>query len=234
MDKDVDLNIFKSDSSDDSSDITASNTIKRLLTALSYYDKLDTINNTDGKILFSNFMDQVYGARVYDDFNHLTNHYGDKTKSIMDLAISKYGIPECELSECKYSNRHYRVNEVLDDDHKNNNEELKHFNLHKETMDSLYFYIYHLRKGGFRYIEMINENENKTESDSPYFDALFDKMSKYITKSNERTNRFNRLSGNKYNISAVNDNVNDSDVKDKKPNDDNAFITFCITLDQSN
>ena len=42
--------------------------IKKLLPALSYYNKLKDINNQNGKILFCIFMDTAYGYLVYDDF----------------------------------------------------------------------------------------------------------------------------------------------------------------------
>ena len=57
----------------------------------------------------------------------------------------------------------------------------------------------------------LNENDqydDKNDNDSQYFDRSFSRILNSIKSSDEKTNRFTRLSGNKFNISADNDAVN--------------------------
>ena len=170
MDKDIDFSTFEIVTKPIEkavSPISECISIERLLTALSYYDKLNIINNENDKILFCNFMDTLYQTIVYDDFNYLIKYYQNDIKEIRNLAISKYKINDYKLSECDYSNRHFRVNELETDQHQtdhnktsddqtddDNNDDLKYFNLYKETMDTLYFYIFHLFQSGLRVQDM--------------------------------------------------------------------------------
>ena len=239
MDKQIDLSFFESVSPSSASscstneDISSCNPIQRLLTSLSYYNKLIPTNNDEnGKTIFSNFMYEFYGCLVYDDFHHLLKDHQKDIKLIMDLTINQYQIPKCKLSECKNSDRHFRINDDNDDIQNNDdgNDNLKYFKIQKETMDTLHFYIFHLFDGGLRCLD-IDEKAHETNNNSPYFDPLFQKMSAFIEKSKEKTKRFKRLNGNKFNISAVNDI--DSDKKDEKETDDKeTFLDFlCSTIE---
>ena len=82
-------------------------------------------------------------------------------------------------------------------------------------MDSLHFYLFHLMTSGLRMSIKQDLNEDTDDGDDdlpPYFDRSFSRISNFIINSKDATNRFTRLHGNKFNISAVND-VND-DVTD--------------------
>ena len=75
---------------------------------------------------------------------------------------------------------------------------MKYFDIYKEMMDSLHFYILHLITSGLRMSgkQDLNENDEDGEDDySPYFDRAFSRISKFIANSKEKTNRFTRLSG---------------------------------------
>ena len=194
-------------------DISKCMTIKRLLISLLYYDRLNRlIKNQKGKLLFCNFMDTIYKSAVYDDFFHLKTYHGDEIKSILNLATSQYKMPKCPLSKCSHSDRHYRIDQDATDNSAelSNGNDTKYFNLYRETMDALHFYVFHLEQGGLRiYDDNDDEKQDENESISPYFDSSFCRMSRSIRKSRESTERFTRLNGNKYNISAVNDVVDD-------------------------
>lgn len=87
----------------------------------------------------------------------------------------------------------------------NNVNDDKYFNLHQETMDTLHFYVFHLYQGGLRHQSEIEQKDEDTldQNMSPYFDAEFQRMCMYVKRSRGSTNRFNRLHGNKFDISAV-------------------------------
>ena len=242
VDQHTDLSIFTTNLSTSTdicsmSDLSKCNAIRRLLISLSYYDKINIINNEnnrEGKLSFCNFMDTIYQSVVYDDFHHLTKHHQQESKAINDLAISQFALGKCELSVCQHSDRHFRVNGCNEESI--NDDELKYFNLYKETMDGLHFYVFHLFDGGLRGI--IDEIEDETDiqdddsNNSPYFDRSFQKMSMIIAKSNQRTNRFKRLHGNKYNISAVNETDDENADNDRRDNMDNS--TFQSEIDVGN
>ena len=107
--------------------------IDRLLTPLSYYSDLN-INNTNDKLIFINFFENVYKYKIIDDFHRLTKYHGntDDIFLILNLAIKSFKLLECDVSSCLYCDRHHRmVNGKLEqddddhgDDHKSDNEEI--------------------------------------------------------------------------------------------------------------
>ena len=119
MDKQIDFSIFEVVSNPMEkavSPISECISMKRLLTALSYYDKLDIMNNENDKILFCNFMDTKYQTIVYDDFIYLIKYYQNDIEEIRNLAILKYSfyclttldssfkVNNVNYYCCKYSN----------------------------------------------------------------------------------------------------------------------------------
>ena len=55
------------------------------------------------------------------------------------------------------------------------------------------------------YLTRLNEDTGDDDkNDTLYFDRSFSRISNFIINGKEATNRFERLNGNKYNISAVN------------------------------
>lgn len=101
----------------------------------------------------------------------------------MDLAISEYIINKCQLSQCNYINNHSRVYETDDDWHendKNNIENLKYYDLYKDTKNTLHFYVLHLFQKGLRYHDVDKKEEDKTDdlNKSEHFDPLSHKMSR--------------------------------------------------------
>ena len=204
-------------------DVKDCQVIQRLLTTLSYYSRLiDSANesNDDHHIKFSNFMDTVYKHQIYDDFYHFSKCHQDAVESIMDLALTQYRFAECDLSTCKYSDRHYRLNEKYLDaiQHNDTEDQTKYFDINAEMMDSLHFNIFHIFSCGLRLKPNDNDEQKMDEESadaSPYFDPLFSRMSKMVKKTQQDRNRFKRLGGNKYNISVANETVNIIDDENK-------------------
>lgn len=212
--------------------------VKRVLTALSYYSCLNTADNDNDRLIFCNFMDKIYRHRVYDDAYHVSKCHQNKMNKILKLATTKFKIRKCDLSTCSYSDRHYRINEKDDDPKSINQTDTKYFKLYQEVMDSMHFNIFHLFKCGLRVdMDMTSDITDckGTDSDteySPYFDSLFERMSSWIKKSRDATNRFRRLGGNKYNITAIND-VETNDVFDGDIGGDTFLDTIYSQLEAS-
>ena len=189
--------------------------IKRILTALSYYNHLDINNNENDRSIFNNFMDTIYKHQVYDDKFHFTRFHQNEIESVSKLATSSFSCKPCDLSTCLYSDRHFRVNqtEVNDKASTNSAEDMKYFQVHTEIMDSLHFNVFHLIDGGLRDSkdnkDTIQDDEKRQSS--PYFDATFSRLRDDIKNSRVKTDRFTRLGGNKYNISVVDDSMDDND-----------------------
>ena len=199
--------------------------IKRILSALSYYSHLD-VNNINDRSIFIDFMDTIYKHQVYDDKFHFTKFHQDDIESVAKLAITAYSCRPCDLSICSHSDRHFRVEPLLNNNSTtNSNEDMKHFYVHTEIMDSLHFNVFHLIDGGLRESIKTSESEIHEEKQnmSTCFDGTFLKMRDNIKATRTKTDRFTRLGGNKYNISAVNDAVDsnkdtieDVSVQEKK------------------
>ena len=142
----------------------------------------------------------------------------------MNLAFKSYKLYECNISVYLYCDRHFRINKSdeyksqIDDD--DVDDTMKYFDIYREIIDSLHFYVFHLMTSGLRMYtkQDLNENDEYDTNNSPYFDRLFSRISDFIKNSKEKTNRFTRLSGNKFNISAVND-VDDINVSNGEGDD---------------
>ena len=101
--------------------------VKRILTALSYYNHLDT-NNTNDRSIFNNFMDTIYKQQVYDDKFHFSKFHQDDSESVIKLATTSYACKPCDLSTCSYSDRHFRVShQEVNNISSNSNGDMKYF-----------------------------------------------------------------------------------------------------------
>ena len=204
----MDLSIFENItiSCSDSDNCKDCPFIQRLLNCLKYYTQLNLTENIDNQTIFCDFVNEIYKYQIYEDYFHLTKFHSSHLNSVRELAIKSYQFENCNLTTCNYSNRHFRVNTKTISF---NMKESKYIQIHMETMDSLHFYLFHLEQAGLRQygncVEPVHEDKAATSS-SPYFDENLSRISDGIKESQKVTNRFTRLSGNKYNISAVIDN----------------------------
>ena len=147
-DSPIDLSIFKQESSsNECSDYQTCLCVTRLLSTLKYYTLLKPHDNEQGKSILNEFMCNIYNTKILDDIHHLTHIHGQQIKEIMDYSMNKYKQQQCDLDQCKYSDRHYRVNG------ENRSESDKTYNFYIDTLDSLHFYINHMYHAGFRFYE---------------------------------------------------------------------------------
>ena len=199
----VDLTIFKSQkqiSTDKSHQYENCISIQRLLTCMRYYTKLDIHKNKDNIDIFYNFMEEVYKYQIYDDYYHLIRFHQNELNQIMTE------LTRCNLDSCNFSNRHFRVNTTMTSS-VDNKQEMTYLQSYIEVMDSLHFYIHHLQDSSLRFrndMNMIQKDEDSKSDNidnNKYFDEKFERMNKHTQNTRNITNRFSRLSGNKFNIS---------------------------------
>eukprot|EP00483_Globobulimina_turgida_P013013 UN13037 len=76
--------------------------LRRIDSALRYYDKLDILNNKQDEELFEDFMNEIYGE-VINDIIHLNNHHCHELEEIHQE------LNECKINECQYTSRHHEI-----------------------------------------------------------------------------------------------------------------------------
>ena len=188
--------------------------IQRLVICLQYFANC---NNTGMHQIFNDFMDKTYKHKVYDDYYHLTKYHQHELESIMQSAIESRRFIKCDLSICNFANRHFRVKS--DKSVAINHENQKYCDIYTQTMDSLHYYLFHLTETGMRpaHASMIQSNidpqeEKENPSSSQHFDSSFQRVCNAINRCRDKTNRFTRITGNKFNISVVESEVTGDDT----------------------
>ena len=177
--------------------------INRLLSALKYYSILDLQHNKDHQNIFDNFIQEVYGSRLLDDFYHLQSRHGHQIHDILTRAQKDNTFIACDINDCDFANRHYRVDEESKD-------EIAKFDpmsyFWMDVMDSLHNYVFHLFDTGCRVVDSRPTDEDKVDDDEDRhdeecYDAEFARLFEVISSTRSATERFSRIStGNKYNI----------------------------------
>ena len=78
---------------------------------------------------------------MLDDFTHFIKYHQTKLSEIAKYSKNYYKIPECNIDECQYSSRHYRVNN--DNDHKQSAVDIDpNLRFYGDIIDSFHFYIF--------------------------------------------------------------------------------------------
>ena len=190
----VDLSIFLNDIKPYSScrDFTSCISIKRLLLALKYDTVLRPQKNLQNKQIFINFMKELYKNRLIDDLYHFKQCHSDKLNEIMVYSVEKYKYRGCDLNDCEFANRHYRVNNI----NHNNNDPL--FAFYQDIIDAFHFYLYHLFDAGFRIKQADQQQDGDIkegdEDEDEYYDKEFEERKRIIQNTQNKTQRFQRVS----------------------------------------
>ena len=189
--------------------------MNRLLAALTYYSKLNIVDNQQHIDLLSDFMNNLYGSQLLNDYNHFLGVHRDELEHINEGLLDG---AECDLSSCRHSNRHHKTI-----NNENNKAALDpKLKFYVETMDSLHFYVSHLFQTGMRSIKMSGdkkENDDDDKKHGQYFDAVFARITSGILKRQHRTKkyqRFNTQNNAKFNIK--------TGIEQKIENDDITFL----------
>ena len=157
--------------------------IKRLLSLLKMYSHLDIMNNKKHQNLLIEQMNENEEYKEFlNDYIHLLSDHSHQ------IQIINLSLEPCKISECKYTSRHHRREDIeemkqIDDNDKN-------LNFYVSTMDSLHFYLHHLFDVGLRIKSSTNENEDKSQ------DAQFSRVYEAVNKGKEVSKSFDRFQNN--------------------------------------
>eukprot|EP01083_Nonionella_stella_P112894 332571_1 len=150
--------------------------LKRLVTALAYYSRLDVQNSEDGQQIFIAFIKDVY-PHILEDYAHLVKNHTN-LESINNALRAKEIFGECEVTQCACTARH-QSRENTNTISKQSMDATVQF--YSQRMDSLHFYLLHLFECGLR-TPNVTPNDDEDEKDM-YFDQDFARIS---TLMNER------------------------------------------------
>lgn len=181
---------------DDCKDYRKCMVLKRMLSLLKYYSSLDTVNNTDDKSEFVEFMEEIYKDNLIDDFHHIQKHHDHELQEIIEFAQGDENFitnfERCSISNCLYSHRHYSD---MNDMKVSGNDFDWNLAFYISTIDALHFYLYHLHEVGLRTSKKaLREYEDckDEDSDNMYYDSEFSKLCT-ISKDKRCSSRFDRF-----------------------------------------
>ena len=85
--------------------------IKRLIAAITYYQKLNVVDNQNDQEIFRNFIMNVYGNNFLNDYNHLVHdHRNDLEEIYKELQDTKAIKCDEGIKNCQKSIRHNQEN----------------------------------------------------------------------------------------------------------------------------
>ena len=179
--------------------------LQRIITAHNYYQLLDVEHNKDDMEIFTSFINQVYGQNILNDYEHLMKgHKGDIYEIHTIITKSAGKASKCDISKCKYSERHYLRDERQQND--NNNDEQKvgqkesdfKISFYCDLFDGVHFYLVHAFDSGIRIVPKKYRKDDDLLPDEQhiknktYYDHEFKKVRDEVIKKRESTIRFNR------------------------------------------
>ena len=223
----VDLEIFKVEESENN--ICSSNgdediecllgikclSIKRIIAALKYYQLFDIINNENDRDIFNDFINDIYGDDVINDYIRIINNHKYGLQEINEWIINNKLLNLCDIKKCQFGLRHF------DDDNNEDNKLDPILTFFKETFDSLHFYLLHLFECGMRTKKEIKENKENDDQyadDDEFVDKMFLRIHQNINQRKHLTKIFNRFKNNKkfnININKQQDNKNNITFMDR-------------------
>eukprot|EP01084_Bolivina_argentea_P240426 403924_1 len=112
----ADLSVFKQEDKinglkcNDKDDYTKCQAMHRLFAALSYYSKLNIIENTNDRELFDRFYNEIYDGQFINDYIHFNNDHSHQIEDIESELTSNN--QTCDISKCLFTFRqHKQVNQ---------------------------------------------------------------------------------------------------------------------------
>eukprot|EP01084_Bolivina_argentea_P072083 130917_1 len=189
--------------------------IKRIMTALSYYNDL-SVNTPDG---FIEFCDKYYDKQYLEDYIHFICVHKNDINSIKKLHSDSC----LNVNGCVCTGRHFRDKSSRHDDAKNESDALC-----IDIFDSIHFYIHHMEECGLRI--SINKdyirNENDIKDNMHDIKHIRDERVALIQQEIENRakkcglyKRLNDTKNSKFNIMHNNYNINMTNICDAGQND---------------
>ena len=175
--------------------------LRRLITAMEYYQQLDILNNQNDRETFHQFIMNIYQIQLLDDFNHLKYRHRDDMDEIY-LMLGHKRITCDDMENCDKSMRHNRRGYINDQENIQIEDEVIAF--YASTYDTIHFYLNHLFDAELRVISSKIDTDDKDESDdeSESTDGAFTTI---LQRRKDATDMFNRIvTGKKFDLTAAN------------------------------
>ena len=182
----LDLTIFKSGTStcgphSKSTAITdRCSHLKRLCVASRYYDALSTgkVGEEMRKRAFIEFNEEVYHSLI-DDVGHLLSAHSDDVMAVHREWVEEYGFPNCSVSECAKTDRHYlRGHRERKKASSSDHEQDALYSFYEALFDRVHNFVAHLFDIGLRVdtaslIDEMGRDQKEDVLDGLTVDALF-------------------------------------------------------------
>ena len=186
--------------------------LQRLITAHNYYKLLDVKNIKDDQEEFCKFINNIYIHILLNDYEHLMMAHRDDLYAINQIVMKQASDSSsvCQLKDCQFTSRHYRR-----DDHVNNDEkeEKTHdyesdglLSFYCSLFDGIHFYLYHCFECGLRVnlssklMDGYGDGDDEKSMDD---DEAFGRLARTINNKRDEMKLINRFktSNNKFNLS---------------------------------
>lgn len=194
----MDLQIFNAESDQCFANIStnvetkSSNTIsissciylQRMLYALKYHQSLESSTNPSNTDTFLNFCDEVYG-QLLNDYEHIINIHQRHIEDINDQLIMNEN-KECTLFS-RYHHRESFINKQNETDSK--------IIFHKDVLDSMHNFLFHLFETGMRIKSksIINEpddNDQDNDMEQHHVDIILGKITTHVQNKKQQLNLY--------------------------------------------
>ena len=196
----IDLSLFETANYNDSCKDINCESIRRLIHTLSYYSKLDIINNEKHCNLFEHFMNDTYHQFI-NDFIHLVHIHSDKIYEINQSISKNKLLQDCDIKKCDCTMRHHNGTISTEGKQENDGSIDLISNCYKREVDSLHFYVMHLFDCGLRVHNEYQEEINNDRDNDGKVDKQFQRILKTINERKEATLLSRRFKNNtKFNL----------------------------------
>lgn len=157
--RDIDLDIFKDPNckclkpTNDSLITEMCSHVKRLCAASRYFDLLNSskMKKKTKQSLFVQFNEEIYQNALDDTVHFIKEHEGD-IKRIHREWVQNYSVPNCTVSDCVKTARHYTRSRRADEKKEKGNDEEADalYNFYESLYDRLHHFVAHLYDIGLR------------------------------------------------------------------------------------
>ena len=206
------------------------NYINRVIDALRFYQSLD-MKNTESNARLMQYCNEEYPSML-NDYIHLITKHNEHLEAIHESVTSYEDLQDCDVSDCKFIERHHRNrNSDKSDDINTTNPDDKTIEYYKDLFGTIHCYLFHSFDVGLRLksseLNMETDETNNNEVESSYYDQAFSSIQQAMIK---RTPTFNKLSDferlNNNHKFEIGIDINEEDAKQSDGNEIEPGITF--------
>eukprot|EP01083_Nonionella_stella_P203216 741711_1 len=169
--------------------------VKRLLTSLAFYSRLDLQNSKSDQDRFIAFINDVY-RNILDDYAHLVCEH-QNLETITEALKTNTLLPICDVTKCPFTSRHYTQTHTTINTITKTASMDSTAQFYSQIMDSFHFYVQHMFECGLR-TETPKSGGNDDSSD---IDVEFARIARMTNERQHIRSSFSRFKDNtKFNL----------------------------------